>query len=388
VKPKRQAWNAVLTAGESGAAPEWIQLLAVGVWAHPQVAGEVMRVTVADIQCAVDYFGAHATDIVVDYHHQTVYAGQGKDIRAEAAGWIQEMEARNEGLELWGRVLWTVEAARAVAAQEYRYLSPVLLWGSQDSITMQPVPMMIHSVALTNTPHLTELAALNERLAEALIKPDEGRAQNKETTVSLIEALAAALGMTAADISGKLSVEDGADDAAVAAAILGLTVVEEPAPPAAVNAAVADLLGVKPDDDEATVKAAILTIQSKADVSSVCAALGLKADADAASIVQAVQTLSGKAVAANAEALIGSAVADGKITPALKPFWLQAATSDLPAATAAINAMQVQAPVNPDAGVGKAPDVGGARALSPVEQDVCRMTGLSADEFRAQIKGA
>jgi hypothetical protein len=42
---------------------------------------------------------------------------------AKAAGWIKELQVRDDGI--FGRVEWTEAAAAAIKAGEYRYLSPV-----------------------------------------------------------------------------------------------------------------------------------------------------------------------------------------------------------------------------------------------------------------------
>lgn len=134
----------------------------VGEWRGHPSGPEV--ITCAHLLEARGYFErhyrAHGADLAVDYHHASVLAAQGRLDRAPAAGWIEQMELRAEGAELWGRVMWTGEAAASIAAGEFRHVSPVLRFGAQDRVTGEPVPMLVHSLALTNTPFLTELEAL------------------------------------------------------------------------------------------------------------------------------------------------------------------------------------------------------------------------------------
>lgn len=62
---------------------------------------------------------------LIDYDHQTL-AGDGT--RAPAAGWFSRLEWRpGDGLYAVG-VEWTPAAQAAIAAKEYRYISPVLTY--------------------------------------------------------------------------------------------------------------------------------------------------------------------------------------------------------------------------------------------------------------------
>lgn len=66
---------------------------------------------------------AGSTELMIDYDHQSfLSAVKGVGGRAPAAGWIKELEVREDGI--WGLVEWTALAARAIKRGEYRYLSP------------------------------------------------------------------------------------------------------------------------------------------------------------------------------------------------------------------------------------------------------------------------
>jgi len=207
--------------------------------------------------------------------------------------------------------------------------------------------------------------------------------------MGLLEALAAALEMPAADVMAKLGVAEGAEEAAVAKAIYGFVTVE-PVVPAevAVNAAVAGLLGVEADASEEAVKASILTLQARTDATDICDALSLKPDAEPTAILQAITALRNQSAGAEAEIVVGAAVAEGKIVPAQKAFWLNAAVLDIGAARAAINAMSIKPAVKPEAGATGAAEAGGARALTGVEKAVCASLRLSPAEYLASVKGA
>jgi len=207
-------------AQEPGAVPEWVMLARTGAWFGHPTAQQVIEPR--HLASALDYFrrhyAAHGTDLVIDYHHASMAVPMAK---APAAGWVREMELRNGGTELWGRVLWTTEAAGAIARREYRYLSPVFRFDRPDRLTGEPVPLQIHSVALTNTPFLTELESLNEAVAEgprtgdAKESPSEGGIE-----MPILDSLAAALEAEPAELAARLGLEPDADDRTVAEAVM------------------------------------------------------------------------------------------------------------------------------------------------------------------------
>ncbi|WP_367025219.1 phage protease [Methylococcus sp. ANG] len=101
------------------------------------------------------YFGSQAA--VVDYNHQTLIAA-GSGGEAPAAGWIDPVTlVWREGAGIAATVKWTAEARAAIAADQYRYLSPVFSYDAKTA-----VPLCILSVALTNTPALG-ISRLNSR---------------------------------------------------------------------------------------------------------------------------------------------------------------------------------------------------------------------------------
>lgn len=137
----------VKLALEAADLPEWIRLLPVGmvdlVDGRPPV--EVDRESLTTL---VAEFEARGVDLVVDYEHQSLQGG-----RAPAAGWIKELEARDDGL--WARVEWTAQAQEYLRQKEYRYFSPVL---RLDPETRRPLALM--QVALTNVPAMKGVAPL------------------------------------------------------------------------------------------------------------------------------------------------------------------------------------------------------------------------------------
>ena len=381
--PASRAPGTVATPLPSGPqAPGWIMLARTGTWLGHPAAPEV--ITPDRLVSAMRYFdlhhAAHGADVVIDYHHASVVAPQG-GMRAPAAGWIQEMELRAGDTELWGRVLWTAEAACAIARRSYRYVSPVLRFGRPDRVTGEPVAMYVHSVALTNTPFLTELQALNQSAAT-----DGGaHAVSAEggDDMSLLENLARALDQQPEQVASRLGLDAGEEDEAVALALMAnaarATEPEaEPEPPA-LSAQLANALGVEPDADATRVRAAIIRLKAPgAGLEAVRAQLGVPHGAGHEDICNAIGALQESRRRGEAETLVDEAVAAGRIPPAHRDFYLREAELDIEAAREVINSLAEWAPAprGPRAAAAQEDD-----GLTDVERDVCRQLALSAETF-------
>lgn len=132
---------------------------------------------------------ARATDLVIDYEHQTLNSTEnGKE--APAAGWFQgaALEWRDgQGLFAVG-VDWTERAAGYIAAREYRYLSPVFAYDRQTGAVLD----LLH-VGLTNYPALDGMASLPalaaarfEMAVPAAPSAEENQRVNKEALIALL----------------------------------------------------------------------------------------------------------------------------------------------------------------------------------------------------------
>lgn len=109
-------------APEFKGAPEWVHLLPIGV-----MQGRDGRIyDLADPDGLIQAFQANAIDLPVDFEHQADKPEAKLKGPIPAAGWIKELQQRANGI--WGRVEWTATAAAMIAAKEYRYLSPSILY--------------------------------------------------------------------------------------------------------------------------------------------------------------------------------------------------------------------------------------------------------------------
>lgn len=137
----------------AGKPPEWIHLMPYGTWRGYRKGDDLRTFELgpADAASALAHFTRRGLDLVVDYEHQSIWAPvTGKP--APAAGWVDRMEIRADGL--WGHVRWNAQASAHIRAREYRYLSPVLSFHHIDERSGADVGTALPSIALTNTPFL------------------------------------------------------------------------------------------------------------------------------------------------------------------------------------------------------------------------------------------
>ena len=139
----------IMSAGAAGD-EQWVQLAPLGQFQGRDGRGPYAiadrEAAEAVIHASLRFHGE--ADIVIDYDHQSDFAAiQGVGGTAPAAGWITELQARNDGL--WGRVEWTEVAAAKLRTREYRYLSPVFTFDK----TTGAVAMVLRA-GLTNKPNL------------------------------------------------------------------------------------------------------------------------------------------------------------------------------------------------------------------------------------------
>ena len=361
------AFASALTATD--AAGTWVQLLPPGTFHARQVDGRGPFTTGdrADMEkiVATTKRIAGASDLVVDYDHQSVFGVKdGVGGRAPAAGWLKELQVRDDGI--WGRVEWTEAAAAAIRAGEYRYLSPVMLHTKAGKV------LAIRMAGLTNDPafDLAQVAASSlfselsdegepmDKLLEALGLPKNSAEDKVLTAVNSLlanqTAIAKALGM-----------KDGAKHDDVLQAVNSAVIDRKK---------IAEAAGAKADasaDDIVTAVASAVK-DGKPDPAKY---VPIEQVTELQNSVRALETQIG---GDKAEEAVATAIKDGKLAPALKDWGLELAKKDLKqfqtfvGSAPKLTSQQLTEPK-------KNGDV--ETALDDAQLAVCKAMGLKPDEY-------
>lgn len=133
---------------------DWFQLATSGTFYSP-VYGKV-TITPQDLATMLKNFKTITplapTQLPIDYDHlsdEPQLPGQ-----ARAAGWVEDLQLRDGGKELWCLPKWTRSAAKMIADGEYRFVSPYFLTDYKDKRTGKNVGPTLKAVAITNRPFL------------------------------------------------------------------------------------------------------------------------------------------------------------------------------------------------------------------------------------------
>ncbi len=277
-------------------------------------------------------------DLVIDYEHATL---SGKE--APAAGWVKRLVNKGKA-GLWVDVEWTAKAKAYIAAREYRYFSPVVMKRPSDNRAV-----MIHSVALTNSPNIKHLEPLVNKAAAEL-----STSKDKENLMDarIFELLG-------------LKADADADQVITALTELKATAAKDPEPK--VPEALIETLGLKANATISEINGTILALKS-----------GAAAGAD---LVTRITDLEARLAAQAADDLVIQALKAGKITPAQKEWAETYAKSDAPGFKAFVEAAAVIIPLKklPES---DAPESG---VLSPEMQQLGTVFGNSDDDLKSQL---
>lgn len=349
---------AELVPAVGGGAPDWVHLMPVGAiatvdgraWSNPDPAAVIAASRAGGRDLAIDY--DHAMDL-----------SKGAGLPAPAAGWVKDLQLRADGI--WGRVEWTERGKAAVAAKEWRYLSPVFTFEKVGGRVLR-----ILRAALTNDPAIVDLAALAARQNQTGEAP-----MNEATRKRLAALLGLAEAATVAEIETALaSASLVKAETATATAIAQAT--------AAVSTALAPIA-----------KAAGLAETAKpAEIAeAVTKAIAAAGNPDPAKYVPiaVVTDLQGRlsklesgAATATATAAVDAAMTAGKVSPAMRDWALALATKDRPAFDAFLSAQP--AIVTPGRTVTGNPDAD--RPLDEADRAICTQMGLDPKAFAASRK--
>lgn len=280
---------------------------------------------------------SRASDILTDYEHQALLSeSNGKPV--PAAGWIdpRSLVFKADGPDpgLYGAITWTANAATAIGADEYRYLSPVFAYDPESGEVLD-----LAHLSLTNTPAIDEpiLAALSARRLT----------QETPPVNETLKALLAALGLPA---------ETPEKDALTAVAALKAKADGADTQIAALKAATPDPARYVPIDTMTAVQTQLAA-------------------------------LTAQVTGSEAARVIDAAIDAGKLIPAQRTWAEELGKSNLAALKAFVESAPQAMPAN---GVsqtnGKAPAAQPGQ-LTESELAVCKAMGLSHEDF-LKSKGA
>jgi phage I-like protein len=403
--------NLIILLEASGGAPEWFRLLPLG---RVQLGDgrEAFTVTPESLTAIVQAFKSRGVDLVIDYEHQSA-TGE----RAPAAGWIKELEARNDGL--WARVEWTQTAQSYLAAKEYRYFSPVVRLNKAREVTA-----LLHA-ALTNVPAMNNLPALAAKFGEGteifilaagedpkaaqaarakkygigvkdggnVTKPGQWDKVPDEQFADPVNYLYPMLDhdqcRAAWDYWSKPKNQEQYSPPERAtiteriksrAKAVGMQIQQEVK--AKMITKLKSILGLDAEAEESAVIAALEKMRDGADLKDIALALELKPEATPAQIKGAILGL--KAGQGELSKLQGevTALKAGKITPAQKDWALKMATESLEGFREFMKTAPVLVPVGNRLQVQETDDKGGA--LTEGETEVCRQLQVDPEKFRAE----
>lgn len=276
---------------------------------------------------------ARASASVIDYEHATLHAKK-TGAEAPAAGWYKQLEWRADGLWAIG-IKWTAAAEARIAANEYRYLSPVFSYDPQTG----HVDRLLHA-ALTNDPGLdglTDLAALTA----GLLSPFTPKEMHLN---ELLKKLLAALGL-----------QETATETEALGAVAGLK-----SHLAALSAQ------VNQPDPAKFVPVAVLT-----------ALQGEHATQQAR-----LSALAAQVAGAELEKVVTDGLAAGKLTPATEPWARDLGKRDLAALSAFLTAAPVVIAVGETQSGGKGgTGQAGASGLTEIERKVCAAMAISPEAY-------
>lgn len=363
--------------GEAG----WIKLLPYGTVRGRDGRGPY---TVRDadhgrrIVAATAAYQAGA-DAPIDYEHQTQRSAVNGQ-PAPAAGWIKDFEARPDGI--YGRAEWTATAAALLDDKAYRYISPTFIHAPH-AVDGDGTVLRIVGAGLTNLPNLDIPAIAHQDLAGHL-------GQGEPMHPDQYKRLRALLGLSDA-VSDEALVthcQQLADGAKAVAKLLGIDGGSPASLATAAQASVTALATVLGVQGEATIPALATAAQQLADKAkpmvgvSVDLTRYVPMDVHMATAGQ-LAVLQGQTAQTEATRAVDQAVADGKVTPAQRPWALSYASQDLGAFRAYVAAAPVLVTTAAQSSASTVPPgaATGAQALTAEELAVAGQLGLTAERY-------
>lgn len=320
-------------------APEWLHLVPAGTFKGVDGRGPYR---VKDGQAVIRHsMQAGAGRLPIDENH-AIDLRAPKGEASPARGWIVELQERAEGI--FGRVEWTEDGRRMVAAKEYRGISPAISRKADGEI------VAVLRASLTNTPNLTQLATLHSRSHDMDFLAQLRQALGLGTDVPEADVLTAA---TAA----KTAVDTHAAQLTAIRTAAGLAATVSP------EAIVTELQARHATGDQAAaqLRTTVVELQTR------------------------LATLQNDTAKKEATAFIDSSISAGKVgLRPLRDYYIDRHMKDPAGVEKEVGAM-----VSLHAGRTVVPPrdpSNPAASLTPEQVDLCSMLGLTTEQFAASAK--
>ena len=316
---------------------------------------------VMDAQAAAEviaYCSARQNEFVIDYEHQTLLSEKNGQ-PAPAAGWFSGTALRwSEGEGLFAKVRWTANAQAFIDSDEYKYISPVILYEKGTGRVRG-----IHSAALTNYACIDGMDDVLSRAAASFqLTPASTSQENLTMDMDeLLERLRYLLNLPTLTTPEQVAIElqkavdlikAGEPDATAAAnfSITGLL--------ADKNVQIAALKGAAPDPAKFVPVDAMQALQTE------------------------VAALRGEKLDREVDGVVVAALSAGKLLPPQEKWARELGTKDIGALTQYLETATQVAALTSTQTKGIKPNGIEQGALDDAELAMCRSMGVSPKDFQ------
>jgi hypothetical protein len=182
-KGNQRVMNTLILNRETFEMPNdgWYQIAPLGEFPH-QPTGVVQVVDQAACDAMTNAFKQESeksnfAGLLIDFDHFSL----DDKLKSEAAGWITELNNRDDGL--WAKIRWSDIGEECVKGGRYRFLSPV--WSQRDCDDLgngRLRPVRLLNAAVTNDPNLKGMMPLSNRSKMGKQKSEMGNSATTEGT--------------------------------------------------------------------------------------------------------------------------------------------------------------------------------------------------------------
>lgn len=312
------------------------------------------RIDEALAQTLIAAANARTNPYVIDYEHQTLLAKENGQ-PAPAAGFFRKLEWR-PGVGLFAvDVEWKARATEMIAADEYRFASPVFSYDTTGAVTGLFMAAITNNAGIDGMQEIL-LAAASMQFTTPTTKKEGTQMEELLKKLCLVlnlpagsapEAITAELGKLEGEIKKN-------PDAAAACSLLGAFTSQ--------SATIAALSAATPDPTKYVPIAAMTAVQGQ--------------------LVALSAQVGGKRV----DELVAGAVADGKLLPAQEAWARDLGGKDIAALSAFIATAPSIALLTGTQTQGKAPAAATSSGLTGNQVALCAAMGLPQDQFAATLK--